>query len=184
MSNNYRFDNRSKDEFKTDIKRATKIENWLIDLWVREMTLRGHDVKYFDNGVDNSGEFVDNPNSSSDYKIKFNGKTEFVEVKTSPIGNDKKSSFKVDSLKACLRNHASMLVFYNIATRSNEFIKDTDLYNVYWYKIDQFTQRHLLDIYKPQSIKHIMGGKQIIVVPHYDYGVFGSPDRFSYLLKE
>ncbi len=180
MGNNYRFDHRSKEEFSKDIKRATLIENWLMDLWVKEMVLRGNKIDYFDNGVDNSGEFVDIPNSSSDYKIIENGETKFIEVKTSPIGNDKKSSFKVDALQACIRNKAEILVFYNIATRSTNFKLDTIISDIYWYRISVPTQRKLLEWYEPVSIAKIMGGKKIIMVPaeHYQE-VFGTKQYFT-----
>ena len=177
--NNYRFDSRDKQTFSSDIKRSTLIEKWLMSLWIQEMRDRGNTVDCIDNGVDNTGEFVDVPSSLPDYKVIINGVSNLYEIKTSPIGNNKKSSFKVDSLKAAIKYNAELLVFYNIATRSSDFKNDTDLSKVYWYQISVPMQQRLLAIYEVQKIPHIMGGKPIIVIPLEHYYLWFTKEVFK-----
>ena len=165
----YRFDSRSKDEFMSDIKRSTAIERWLVELYVEEKQKQGNNISYINNGVDNTGEFVERATSAADYKFTINGESRLIEVKTSPIGNNTKSTFKVSSLKANIKDGVYLLVFYNIATRSNNFKQDTDLSKVEFIIVSPYIQRQLLDTYPAKAYGKIMGGKPCIKIPAADY---------------
>ena len=109
---NRRKDIRTTEQFKEDIKSASKRERMLIELWQREMEHRGHKIEVFDHGVDNSGEFVEHSNSNPDYRVVIDGKEELYEVKCNKWSH--KLTFKVFDLKEYIRFGASILLFFGI----------------------------------------------------------------------
>lgn len=110
MTTNYRRDNRTLEEFQSDIKFRTAKEKFLIELYGTEMRHLGHDIAIFNNGVDNTGKFTHKANTNADYKIVINNNKVLLEVKNSPVSS--KWTFKVHNLKAYAKTSTYILVFW------------------------------------------------------------------------
>lgn len=72
-----RFDFRTKEKFKKDIKECTKIESVLMKLYVDWLnSIRDQDTAeytYEDHGIDNSGEYLDKVDARADFLLKRPG---------------------------------------------------------------------------------------------------------------
>jgi hypothetical protein len=115
----YRFDNRSVDEFKKDIKFSTRLENYFFTKWLDVCNSLDH-IKVNnprDNGIDNTGEFIANGKTSgADYMVNLDyGNTKIknmpLEIKWVPTYG--KLTLKVGDLKAYIREGAAILFVYN-----------------------------------------------------------------------
>ena len=76
MSN--RFDNRSIDTFKRDIKFATMLEKYLFEGWLKRVKDKNSNVKvdsWKDNGCGNDGEFIEKGNIRFMTKIQITKKS-------------------------------------------------------------------------------------------------------------
>lgn len=169
----FRYDFRSKDDFIRDIKRSTLIERWLLDLYINHMRSHNIIITYENTGTDNSGEYTNKATYAPDYNLTFTtGRAIYnvlTEIKTSPIGNDKRSTFKTASLEATIKNQVSLLIFYNIATKSENFKEDTDLTKVLATWVSPESQAAWLKEYPSKSRGRLMGGKPCIEIPAKDY---------------
>lgn len=114
-----RLSGRTYDEFKRDIKQSTIDERIIIEKY-RDYckTVHNIDIIIEDNGVDNTGEFLDVSQVRSDADFKVNGK--LVEVKTI---KDKLKVFrlKVASIKSYIKQNATMLLVSGWKTEEPEF---------------------------------------------------------------
>jgi hypothetical protein len=107
---NYRMDNRSKEQFIQDIKKGNERERLAITLF-RHYLRREHgftqDIK--ENGVDMTGDFIEDDkavNTGADYLV---GKAELpLEVKTS-AGHSMRIYLKERQLKSYIQQGASLL---------------------------------------------------------------------------
>ncbi len=168
MSSTYRRDTRTQAEFERAIKRASQIEQWLMkDVWLPEMKARGFDIGAEDNGTDNSGSFQTKVNSKPDFKINLEGLEGLIEVKTNP--HFAKCTWKVESLNACIQHNATILLFFNIATKSDNFKKDTSLPQVKWTLIVPSIIKRWLEIYDSKIYYGFNGNKLSIQFPQQDY---------------
>ena len=83
MARNYRFDNRSEEEFKEDIKNHTMSERTLFFLWLDLIEKdTGKRPKFTDTGCGNDGEFLENSKVKTDPDFTVEGYGE-IEVKFS-----------------------------------------------------------------------------------------------------
>jgi len=111
QSLNRRRDVRTEDQFKKDIKEATERERRLLKLWIKEMEYLGHKIVATNNGVDNSGEFVEFSNNDPDYNIIIDDSPSCLyEIKQNPF--DHRNSFKVYDLQSYIKVNAKILLFY------------------------------------------------------------------------
>ena len=117
MSN--RFDNRSIDEFKKQIKFSTLLESYFFNGWI-EACKNNKEVTPLNprnNGVDNSGEFIESGNTAgADYLVDLQyGNTNMkdlpLEVKWVPSYG--KLTLKENDLKAYIRESAGILFIYS-----------------------------------------------------------------------
>lgn len=81
-----RFDHRTKDQFKKDIKEATKIESILMAKYVgwlnkvRDQSTA--EYTYEDHGIDNTGEFLEKVDCRADFILKRSGvKNKKIDIK-------------------------------------------------------------------------------------------------------
>jgi len=117
MSN--RFDNRSKDAFKKQIKFSTMLEKYFFNKWLD--IVKHTDAitvsSWEDNGCGNDGEFIAKGNTAgADYKISGSMRGgpisgEPLEVKWVPTAG--KFTLKEGDLKAYIKEGASILFIYN-----------------------------------------------------------------------
>ncbi len=136
-----RKDVRTEEQFKQDILEGSKREKMLMDLWVSEMTYRGHKITYSDYGVNNSGEFVEKSDSRPDFCVILDGHQELYEVKSNPY--DHKQTFKVHDLKTYIQYAASILLFFGLGKNKESIDKETTRWG----------------IIRPQAIEWMIAGK-------------------------
>lgn len=115
-----RFDHRTKETFKKDIYTGTRMEKYFFNKWLEVCDSRD-DILIDDprnNGVDNTGEFIENGKNTAgaDYKvdIKYQDldlQNHPLEVKWCPTAG--KLTLKTNDLKAYIREGASILFIYN-----------------------------------------------------------------------
>ena len=107
---NYRYDNRSEDQFKKDIKSRTQEERALFILWL-DLIERTSGVrpKYTDTGCGQTGELLTDKEVSMDpdFNVEGYGK---VEVKFSKPLLDKFFHLKASQVKSYLRDGATVLM--------------------------------------------------------------------------
>lgn len=117
---NYRRDNRSLQEFKKDIKDRTAKEQFLINLFLREIFHRDWKIKtILNNGVNNQGEIIEKSNCDADFLILYNsGRKKLIDVKNSPV--DDKMTYKVYQLQQYVKQNASILLFYGTGQIDND----------------------------------------------------------------
>lgn len=172
---NRRFDHRDKETFSKDIKRATLIENWLMSLWSDDMSLRGYPIEYVPYAEGRDGKYLAKASSKSDYLVTLAGKEShssptLLEVKTHPYGSRSGfSTFKVDALTAALKERATILLFFSISTRSDDFKALTDLGAVEWTLILPEVIEAWFSEYEPQK---------------FGYGTFGNKDCIRILRED
>ena len=115
-----RYDNRTKSQFKKDIKFGTMMETYVFNKWV-ELCVTRDDVvisNYGDNGIGNDGEYVKTGTNTSgaDYIADLNYEgVQYdnlpIEVKWVPTAG--KFSLKVNDLKAYIKEDAAILFVFN-----------------------------------------------------------------------
>jgi hypothetical protein len=165
---NYRYDTRTEAEFARAIKRATDIEQWLMyDVWLPEMQHRGYSLTAEDNGVDNSGTLLKKVNSNADFIVKLAGAKGLIEVKTNP--HFAKCTWKVEALKACIEQDASILLFFWIETKRDDFKTATKLADVKWTIINPDIIKRWLEIYDHKIYYGFNGNKMSIQFSAKDY---------------
>ncbi len=171
---NHRFDHRTKEEFAATIKRLSALESWLCELWIADMDLRGNKVKVVNYGADNSGRYLEKANDKPDYhatvKRKLDGYSysTLVEFKSNPAFS--KCTFKIDALKSCLKHDASIVLFFNVDTKTEQFRTNTDLNNVKYCIVAPCVVEQWLDRYAVKSYGiNFNGGKPSIQFFEKDY---------------
>jgi len=113
---NSRFDNRTKDTFKRDIKFGTLLENYWWNAWLDQLD-DGVVENPRDNGCGNDGEFIASGNTSgadfmADVKYDFRKRSDLpIEMKCVPTAG--KFTLKENDLKAYIREGAAILFIYN-----------------------------------------------------------------------
>lgn len=106
----YRYDNRSEDQFKKDIKSRTQEERALFILWLDLVErISGSRPKYTDTGCGQTGELLTDKEVSMDpdFNVEGYGK---VEVKFSKPLLDKFFHLKASQVKSYLRENATILM--------------------------------------------------------------------------
>ena len=113
-----RFDNRSQKEFEKDIYFSTLLERYFFHEWLRRADKKRIAVSNpQDNGVDNTGRFVESGKTSgADYRVDitygdFQKKGCPLEVKWVPTYG--KLTLKLGDLKGYIKEGASILFIYN-----------------------------------------------------------------------
>lgn len=107
---NYRFDNRSEEQFKHDIKARTMEERALFLMWLDLLEKEtGTRPNYTDNGCGKNGEFLEDSkvNTDPDFDVEGYGK---VEVKFSKPMLDKKFHLKLAQVRQYKNKKASILM--------------------------------------------------------------------------
>lgn len=186
-----RFDNRSVDTFKKDIKFGTQLERYFFLEWIdRQLGEERFIIESWeDNGCGNDGEFIAKGNTSgADYKISgtmnyidMPRKKEMVdwpiEVKWVPTAG--KLTLKEADLRAYVREEASILFIYNTGPANLRKPKDYNLdrhiakiescaddlrYGMMWHWDVKRLYKEAKRLNKFQPIPY-MGNKSGIIIP-------------------
>ena len=103
-----RFDRRTKDQFKKDIRKSTKEQSAILRSWL--FSSNQQHLIAWDHGVDNSGEFINSANNVTcdpDYEIEKYG---LVEVQYSNPMCIKYFHIKKNKLLTCVVQDANILM--------------------------------------------------------------------------
>ena len=131
-----RFDNRTVNTFKKDIKFSTKLEKYFFNKWldVIKSSSSLYVSEWSDNGCGNDGEFIAKGNTAgADYKISgsikgvgfdANLEDEPLEIKWVPTAG--KFTLKENDLKAYIKEGASILFIYNSVSCGTNMRKPKD----------------------------------------------------------
>ena len=187
MSN--RFDFRTKDTFKKDIKFGTLIEKYFFTKWLNVAWNQGFDIhSHSNNGIDNDGEFIEEGvnTAGADYKISMSYNEQHctdlpLEVKWVPTSG--KLTLKRNDLKAYSKEGAAVLFILN--TGSSRLKKPAD-YNLddHIKKIESNAEDIRWAIMMPDKIDKIlslrdrfepiwyMGNKIGIIIKEQEYNKF------------
>lgn len=206
MSN--RFDNRSKDAFKKQIKFSTMLEKYFFNKWLDIVKDTGIITvsSWEDNGCGNDGEFIAKGNTAgADYKISGSMssgygldaelKDEPLEVKWVPTAG--KFTLKEGDLKAYIKEGASILFIYNSVNCGTNLRLPKEDYNlaehikkieskadqikwgVMWSpKVEQF-YNHAKDNDLIKPI-YYMGGKQGVVLQQNDFDKWFTQEEWKH----
>ena len=192
MHNDKRFDYRSKDTFKKDIKFATMLEKYFFNEWIiRSANTSSAIIEcYDDNGVNNDGEFIETGKSTmgADFKVSmfYSGnhyKDLPLEMKWVPTAG--KFTLKKNDLKAYQKENAAILFIYNTRNCGLDMRKPAD-YNLekHMKKIESKSKDIKWGIMFPEMITqvlsltnrfkkiHYMGGKEGIVIESSEFDKF------------
>lgn len=114
-----RFDNRSQDTFKKDIKFGTAVENHLFKRWVDSCHQNGTILNdWSHNGVDNNGEFVETgkKTSGADFRVtmEYLGiDYDDVPMEFKWVPTRGKFTLKSGDVKAYIKEESNILFVYN-----------------------------------------------------------------------
>lgn len=127
-----RFDSRTKDTFKKDIKFGTLMESYWWDRWVEDSMHRAdlHIETPRDNGCGNDGEFIESGNTAgADFMadVSYDDRHDKdlpIELKWVPTAG--KFTLKENDLKAYVREGAAILFVYNDVACGTDLRKPKD----------------------------------------------------------
>lgn len=165
MTRDKRFDNRSKDTFKKDIKFSTMLEGYLFKEWTKRVHKTSNYIleEYGDNGVNNDGEFIDSGNSTfgADFIVTLSeGKTIHenlpLEMKFVPTAG--KFTLKKNDLRAYEKENAAILFIYNSKNCGLDLRKPKD-YNLdsHIKKIQSKSKDIKWGIMFPEMVSKVLG---------------------------
>lgn len=118
---NYRFDKRSKDEFKKDIEEASKTEEEILKLWIDILQKDGLTrPSYQDLAAGRDGSFLKDADvdSTADFEVEGHGK---VEVKFCKPFLKERFHLKVGQLKSYIKQGCKILIVNGWETDKPEF---------------------------------------------------------------
>lgn len=169
-----RRDVRTADQFKKDIKDASQREKLLIELWAKEMRYRGHTVSYKDNGIDNSGEFVELSDSRPDYEVTVDGNTYLLEVKSNPYSF--KQTFKIFDLQTYVKLGAKMLLFFGLGQNKTLFDEETTR----WAMIESSSIDKMLKVKPHQTGDSKWGFKKVLILYPGEYDTYFKTEKLTH----
>ena len=168
----FRRDNRTEEEFKQDIKRRTKKEKFLVNIFQQTMTNLGHHCYVLDHAENNDGEFIATSDCKADYIIEINGNANLYDIKCSPVEN--KWTFKVYQLQKYLENKVSIIIFYG----TGYIDKDPESINYETAKYGIIHYKKIEDLLKYRHYKDkCFGGKSCVQIRKKDFELFIKPQE-------
>ena len=139
--NDYRKDNRTLQEFKEDIKKYSEEQERGLHLVFKALNIDLGDEDYTDNGVDNSGEYIeDDEEIHCDADFCLNKK---IEVKLCNP-NINRFHIKVNQVKTYIKENAVILFIMGYDTDNPHFtfLNPKDVLDNYVDIVDLFEKRH------------------------------------------
>jgi len=173
-----RFDSRSVDTFKKDIKFGTMLEKYFFHQWLEIAKVRDPKLSWQNNGCGNDGEFIAKGNTAgADYKVNDVP----LEIKWVPTAG--KFTLKENDLKAYIREGADILFIYNTGKAQLRKPKDYDLdrhvkrieqneSDICWGIMQASDVKRLYDDAKENDLFrpiNYMGGKSAVVLQSKDF---------------
>ena len=174
---NYRKDHRTTEQFEKDIRCRTNKERFLIELFIKECEYHGKLIRIENNGVDNSGQFMQKSNCNADYSYTHDGKVNLLEVKCSPVSH--KCTFKVYNLQQYIKQEASILLFYGVGKIDKDPSK-IDYKNTRWAIIVPEKIQQMLDEHEPYK-EYLFGNKMCIQIKQEKYDKYFKSYRLTFM---
>lgn len=199
MSN--RFDNRTVDRFKEQIKFSTMLEGYFFNRWLEVC----NNLDYIfpenprDNGIDNSGEFIEQGKTSgADYMVdlEYNNmhyKDMPLEVKWVPTHG--KLTLKAGDLKAYIKESAAILFIYNSKRLDIDLRMPKDFnFNNHVEKLKSIEHQFKWAIMMPENVENLlktfttqgrikpiyyMGNKPGLVLTQPEFGIWFTEEPWS-----
>lgn len=195
-----RFDHRSVDTFKKHIKFSTKLESYFFHKWLK-LCEEMNNISISnarDNGIDNTGEFIEKGKTSgADYMVDLKyGDTQIdnmpLEIKWVPTHG--KLTLKEGDLKAYVRENAAILFIYSSEKLDIDLRmpKDYDL-KKHILVIESIQDKLRWAIMIPEKVKnffdfskangmiksiHYMGGKPGVVLKQSEFNNWFSEEKW------
>lgn len=174
-SEDYRRDSRTLEEFKSDIKKETEKEKFLLSIFEKECKKRCIPFSATDYGVNNNGDFVEKSDCRPDYLIRIGDISGLFEIKSSPV--DFKITFKVYDLQEYIRQNAYILLFIGTGYISDDLSK-FDITTASWAILSPLTLSNMLKDCKQYKEKKF-GYKQCIKVFSSNFHKYFTVHRFT-----
>ena len=203
-----RFDYRSKNTFKKDIKFSTMIEKYFFTGWIERVSDHGAiNIESWDNnGCDNNGEFIANGNTAgadynitgsvlyADYKNRVDLYRHPLEVKWVPTAG--KFTLKENDLKSYVKEGASILFIYNSVRGGDNLRKPRGSYDVdkhirlldsnsHQFKWGVMWKNKVEEFYNNAKDKglfepiHYMGGKSGVILKQENFSKWFKEENWS-----
>jgi len=141
-------------EFEIRIGKHTPKERVIMEFVAGDLRNRGETCEYIDNGVDNSGKFVEDANedfNSLDYLVAINSNNfEQKDIKTSPV--DYKATFKTTKCDDAVKKGAGFI----LAAGTGYYGESSWSLDHAWYAV-----------LGPNAVK------SLLTLPHFRYKPFG-----------
>lgn len=159
----YRFDNRTEEKFKKQIKFSTMLEAYFFNRWMQVCDKLDHVFpdNPRDNGVDNSGEFIaKGATSGADYMVdlKYNDmhiNDMPLEVKWVPTHG--KLTLKEGDLKAYIRESAGILFIYNSKRHGVDLRMPKDFnFDKHIEKLESIEDQFKWAIMFPENVENLL----------------------------
>lgn len=182
-----RFDNRTKAQFKKDIKFGTRLESYFFQGWVERMGPAIY--KWDDNGVDNDGEYVESGKNTAgaDYRVTayldgYLWESMPLEVKWVPTAG--KFTMKIADVKAYVAEDAGILFIYNNNPKVRDLRKPKDHdFDKHVRRIEQSVESIRWGVMHPSKVEEMydyyvdkcypisyMGNKMGFIIPSDEFG--------------
>lgn len=197
-----RFDSRTKDTFKKDIKFGTMMESYWWGRWVEDAMHRADlDIANpRDNGCGNDGEFIESGNTAgadfmADIRYADHVRTWKdlpIELKWVPTAG--KFTLKQNDLKAYVREKAAILFVYNSVRCGTDLRKPKDydfgkhiclieskMDQIKWGLMFPDVVKQFYEEAKRDGLFHpipYMGNKMGIILPASDFDIYFRQDEF------
>lgn len=192
-----RFDNRTKETFKKDIKFGTMLESYWWNRWFDQAVIRT-DLQISspkDNGCGNDGEFIESGNTSgADYMadVDYEGRSIKncpIEIKWVPTAG--KFTLKESDLKAYVRENAAIIFIYNSVKCGTDLRKPKDYdFDTHIAKIEERMSQMRWGLMWPDKVKKLyesaeftpikyMGWKQGVVLDQSEFGKYFTEEKWN-----
>ena len=192
MSRDKRFDHRSKETFKKDIKFSTMLEGYFFNEWINRAAATSSVIleSWGDNGVANDGEFIEsgNPTMGADFIVSMfydNKHYEDLPLEMKWVPSAGKFTLKKNDLRAYQKENAAILFVYNSRNCGLDMRKPKDYnFSEHVSKIESKSKDIRWGIMFPEIVDEIlglterfkkiyyMGGKEGIVIQSNEFDKF------------
>ena len=172
-----RFDYRSKDTFKKDIKFGTMLEKYFFDKWIDVAQSQGISLtEWSNNGCDNNGEYIETGRATAgaDYMVsmKYKGfEYEDLPLEMKWVPTAGKLTLKEGDLKAYKREQAGILFIFN-SVRCDVNLKKPKDYNLEKHikRIEAKADDIKWGIMLPEKVEHILSHMKDRIEPIFYMG--------------
>jgi hypothetical protein len=180
----HRRDIRSLEEFEKNMRLRTLKEQFLVRVTLAEWKFRGHQVQFFNNGVDNSGGLITDYNApfrAPDVKIIVDGFEFLADIKNSGVRY--KCTFVTTRLHHYVNAGAYILLYYdtNFIEGAHHKMK---WHSCAWAVVRPHAIADMLRDHRPQNGGLKWGNKEVIIVKEGNYHNYWQSHKLTFMAEE